>query len=138
MTGFGRSHRRREEAIPVISIVENTAGTVVNTVSTVSVRTVKMTDLLVASVCSLDVSRIELHGNGLPGVSVVPSAGFAGLPVLTVNDERPIEALEAGAAAVEAQAYAYAAASAKTKRQTTEQHHKMWAFRGPEPWSDPA
>jgi hypothetical protein len=129
MTGFGRSQRRREEAIPVISNFENTAGTVVSTV--------KMTDLLVASVCSLDLSRIELNGNGLPGVSVVPSAGFAGLPVLTVRDERPIEALEAGAAAVEAQAYAYAAASAKTKQQTTK-HHKMWAFRGPEPWSDPA
>ncbi|WP_327238545.1 hypothetical protein OG349_11985 [Streptomyces sp. NBC_01317] len=100
-----------------------------------------MTDLLVASVCSLDVSRIELNGNGLPGVSSVVPVGFAGLPVRPVaRDERPIEALEAGAAAVEAQAYAYAAASAETGRQTskTTEHHKMWAFRGPEPWSDPA
>lgn len=118
-----------------------TAPTVVNT-GGFAVSTVKMTDLLVASVCSLDVSRVELNGNGLPGVSsVVPSVGFAGLPVRPVaRDERPIEALEAGAAAVEAQAYAYAAASAETGQQTskTTKHHTMWAFRGPEPWSDPA
>ncbi|QIQ06828.1 hypothetical protein HA039_11075 [Streptomyces liangshanensis] len=117
-----------------------TGTTVVKTDGSV-VSTVKMTDRLVASVCSLDVARIELNGTGLPGASFVPSAGFAGLPVLlAAHDERPIQALEAGAAAVEAQAYAYAAASAETGRQTskTTEHHKMWAFRGPEPWSDPA
>jgi len=37
----------------------------------------------------------------------------------------------------QAQAYAFTAAGAGSRKQTT-QHHLMWAFRGPEPWSDPA
>jgi hypothetical protein len=107
------------------------------------VSTAKVTDPSVASVCSLGFSRTELTVKGLPGAivlpsAVLPSAGFAGLPVLAARDERPMVALDAGAAAVEAQTYAYAAASAERKRQTTQHHHKMWAIRGLEPWSDPA
>jgi hypothetical protein len=64
----------------------------------------------------------------------------SGLPVrertVLECDERPAKALEAGVAAAEAQAYAFAATGAETKTQT--QHHTMWAFRGLEPWSDPA
>nr|BFD82811.1 hypothetical protein StreXyl84_22120 [Streptomyces sp. Xyl84] len=96
--------------------------------------TAKMTDRSVASLCMLGVSD---QGTGVSGVRAVRSESFlsiAGLPVRERN-ERPTEALEAVAA--QAHAYAFAAAGAGIRKQTT-QHHLMWAFRGPEPWSDPA
>ena len=94
----------------------------------------KMTDLSAVSVCMLGVSNL---GTGLSGISAVrpaSSVSLAGLPVRE-RDERPTEALEAVAA--QAKAYAFTAAGAGNRKQTT-QHHLMWAFRGPEPWSDPA
>jgi hypothetical protein len=99
-----------------------------------STSTVKMTDPSVASVCTLGVSIL---GTGLSGISAVrpaSSVALAGLPVRERN-ERPIQALEAVAAQV--RTYAFAAAGAGSLEQT-KQHHTMWAFRGPEPWSDPA
>ncbi|MGW1884143.1 hypothetical protein [Streptomyces sp. NPDC002133] len=99
--------------------------------------TAKMTDRSVVSACSLGLSGSAFIGTGLSGFSaVLPVSVPAGLPVRERN-ERPTKALEAGVAAAEAKAYAFAAASAGTKKQTT-QHHTMWAFRGLEPWSDPA
>ena len=100
-----------------------------------SITTAKLTDRSVVSTCMLGASTL---GTGLSGIradrptslSVAP----AGLPVRERN-ERPTKALEAVAA--QAQAYAFAAAGAGFRKQTT-QHHLMWAFRGPEPWSDPA
>jgi hypothetical protein len=97
--------------------------------------TVKMTDLSVASVCLLGVSHLD---TGLPGISAVrpaSSVSLSGLPIRERN-ERPTQALEAAVVA-EARAYAFAAAGAGSVKQT-KQHHTMWAFRGPEPWSDPA
>ena len=94
----------------------------------------KMTDLSAVSVCMLGVSNL---GTGLSGISAVrpaSSVSLAGLPVRE-RDERPTEALEAVVA--QAKAYAFMAAGAGSRKQTT-QHHLMWAFRGPEPWSDPA
>ena len=94
----------------------------------------KMTDLSAVSVCMLGVSDL---GTGLSGISAVRPASSvapAGLPVRERN-ERPTKALEAVVA--RAHAYAFAAAGAGFRKQTT-QHHQMWAFRGPEPWSDPA
>ncbi|GGN35613.1 hypothetical protein [Streptomyces fuscichromogenes] len=94
----------------------------------------KMTDLSAVSVCLLGVSNL---GTGLSGISAVrpaSSVSLAGLPVRERN-ERPTKALEAVAA--EAKAYAFTATGAGNRQQTT-QHHLMWAFRGPEPWSDPA
>ncbi|MEW2298666.1 hypothetical protein AB0958_01575 [Streptomyces sp. NPDC006655] len=95
----------------------------------------KMTDLSAVSVCMLGVSNL---GTGLSGISAVRPASsvvsLAGLPVREGN-ERPTEALEAVVA--RAKAYAFTAAGADDRKQTT-QHHLMWAFRGPEPWSDPA
>ncbi|MEU6196526.1 hypothetical protein [Streptomyces sp. NPDC047061] len=94
----------------------------------------KMTDLSAVSVCMLGVSNL---GTGLSGISAVrpaSSVSLAGLPVRERN-ERPTEALEAVAA--QAKAYAFTAPGAGSRQQTT-QHHLMWAFRGPEPWSDPA
>ncbi|MFI7503812.1 hypothetical protein ACIBVL_36110 [Streptomyces sp. NPDC049687] len=97
--------------------------------------TAKLTDRSVVSTCMLGASTL---GTGLSGIRAdrlaSSSVAPAGLPVRERN-ERPTKALEAVAA--QAQAYAFAAAGAGFRKQTT-QHHLMWAFRGPEPWSDPA
>ncbi|MFF4896856.1 hypothetical protein [Streptomyces sp. NPDC001068] len=94
-----------------------------------------MTDLSAVSACMLGVSNL---GTGLSGIRAVrpasSSVSLAGLPVREGN-ERPTQALEAVVA--RAQAYAFTATGAGSRKQTT-QHHLMWAFRGPEPWSDPA
>ncbi|MET7654290.1 MULTISPECIES: hypothetical protein [unclassified Streptomyces] len=96
--------------------------------------TAKLTDPSVVSTCILDASIL---GTGLSGIRAdrpaSSSVASAGLPSRERN-ERPTEALEAVGA--QAQAYAFAAAGAGARKQTT-QHHLMWAFRGPEPWSDP-
>jgi len=101
-----------------------------------SISTVKMTDRsVVASLCMLGSSD---QGTGLSGIRAVrpaSSVALAGLPVRE-RDERPTKALDAAVEA-QAQAYAFTATGAGFRKQTT-QHHLMWAFRGPEPWSDPA
>ncbi|WP_167392530.1 hypothetical protein [Streptomyces pactum] len=98
--------------------------------------TAKLTDRSAVSLCMLGVSN---RGTGLSGIRAVRPASAsvapAGLPVRERN-ERPTKALEA-AVATQAQAYAFTATGAGFRKQTT-QHHLMWAFRGPEPWSDPA
>lgn len=99
--------------------------------------TVKTTDRSAASLCMLGASN---QGTGLSGMRAVrPASSVApSAPAVRERAERPTEALEAGVA--QAQAYALAATGAgfrKFRKQTT-QHHLMWAFRGPEPWSDPA
>ncbi|MYV45061.1 hypothetical protein GT031_05400 [Streptomyces sp. SID2888] len=117
-----RPPRRREEAIEVI------------TIKTSSIHTVKMTGRSVVASCMLGVSN---PGSGVSGIRAIrpeSSLAPAGLPVRE-RDERPTKALEAVVA--QAEAYAFAAAGAGVRKQTT-QHHLMWAFRGPEPWSDPA
>ncbi|MGV9450525.1 hypothetical protein [Streptomyces sp. NPDC003635] len=107
------------------------------TSSTVS--TVKMTDpSVVASLCLLGASD---QGTGLSGIRAVrpaASLSLAGLPIRERDErnERPTKALEAAVVA-QAKAYAFTATGAGFRKQTT-QHHQMWAFRGPEPWSDPA
>lgn len=109
-------------------------------IKTSFVSTAKMTDRSVVSTCPLGFSvafNSALNGTGMSGISAaLPVSRLGGLPVLERN-ERPSKALEAGVAAAKARAYAFAAASAGTKKQQT-QHHTMWAFRGLEPWSDPA
>ncbi|MEE1927687.1 hypothetical protein V1J52_05695 [Streptomyces sp. TRM 70351] len=82
-----------------------------------------MTDRSVVATCLL--------GSRLRGT------GVSGGPV---SDERPIQA-PAVAAEAQAQAYAFTAAAvgAGAGRQTeTKKQHTMWAFRGLEPWRDPA
>ncbi|MFJ7148548.1 hypothetical protein ACIQVT_10150 [Streptomyces sp. NPDC100445] len=99
-----------------------------------TVSTAKLTDRSAVSTCMLGASN---QGTGLFGIRAVrpaSSLALAGLPVRERN-ERPAKALEAVTA--QAHAYAFAAAGAGFRKQTT-QHHLMWAFRGPEPWSDPA
>ncbi|MFJ8918729.1 hypothetical protein B046DRAFT_03441 [Streptomyces sp. LamerLS-316] len=105
------------------------------------INTIKMTDPSVVSTCSLGLARssaLSLRGTGMSGVSLVSPLSLASLPVRERN-ERPTGAPAAAVAKGQASAYAFAAAAAGAgaKKQTT-QHHTMWAFRGPEPWSDPA
>ncbi|MET9591337.1 hypothetical protein ABZY45_10210 [Streptomyces sp. NPDC006516] len=103
------------------------------------INTIKMTDPSVVSACSLGLTRssaLSLRGISASGVSAARPLSLAILPVRERN-ERPTEAPEAAVAKGQAAAYAFAAAGAGAKKQTT-QHHTMWAFRGPEPWSDPA
>nr|WP_028811773.1 hypothetical protein [Streptomyces flavidovirens] len=96
----------------------------------------KMTDRSVVAPCPLGSS---LRGTGVSGgIPAVRPASLASLPVLVLaRNERPTKAPEAAVAAAQGKAYAFAAAGAGSKKQTT-QHHTMWAFRGLEPWSDPA
>ncbi|MDV9191640.1 hypothetical protein R6L23_26105 [Streptomyces sp. SR27] len=105
--------------------------------STVSfVSTAKMTDRSAASACTLGFSAAALLGTGLPATGL-PVAGISGLgeAARKLRNERPTKALEAVAAG-KATVYGFAATGAG-KQQTTTHHHKMWAFRGLEPWSDP-
>jgi len=107
--------------------------------------TTKMTDRSVIATCPLGVS---LRATGLSASLLLPV-----VPVRERN-ERPIQAPAVAAAAkTQASAYAFAAAAngagAGTAKgaeganghangqQKTQQHGK-WAFRGLEPWSDPA
>ncbi|MDX2597628.1 MULTISPECIES: hypothetical protein [Streptomyces] len=102
-------------------------------INTSFISAAKMTDRPTVSTCMLGASN---QGTGLSGIRAVrpaSSVSLAGLPVRERN-ERPTKALEA----VEAQAHAYAFAAGAGFRKQTTQHHLMWAFRGPEPWSDPA
>ncbi|MGV9564441.1 hypothetical protein [Streptomyces sp. NPDC003480] len=103
-------------------------------IKTSSTRTVKLTDPSVVSACMRGASVL---GTGLSGIRAdrpASSLSLAGLPIRE-RSERPSKALEAVVA--QARAYAFAAAGAGFRKQTT-QHHLTWAFRGPEPWSDPA
>nr|WP_203626029.1 hypothetical protein [Streptomyces sp. SID9913] len=111
---------RREEASPVISIKNNSV--------------VKLTDRSAVSVCMLGASNQGTGVSGIRAARLASSFAPAGLAVRE-RDARPTEALDAVVA--QAEAYAFAAAGAGFREQTT-QHHLMWAFRGPEPWSDPA
>ncbi|MEV7519615.1 hypothetical protein [Streptomyces sp. NPDC091371] len=100
----------------------------------------KMTDRSVDASCLL--GSVSLLGTGVSAISADRRALLATLPVSERRNERPIQAPVAVLAA-EAQAHgAYgpaAAAGAGSQKQTTkQQHHLMWAFRGLEPWSDPA
>ncbi|MER6024506.1 hypothetical protein [Streptomyces sp. NPDC001851] len=102
--------------------------------STSTISTAKLTDRSAVSLCMLGASS---QGTGLSGIRAARPASSPALTDLPVRErnERPTKALEAVAA--QAQAYAFAAAGAGFRKLTT-QHHLMWAFRGPEPWSDPA
>ncbi|MDQ1036281.1 hypothetical protein QFZ75_002697 [Streptomyces sp. V3I8] len=92
----------------------------------------KMTDRSVVSACLPGFSNL---GTGLSGIAAVRPASSVSLAALPVRErnERPMKALETVEA--QAQAYAFAATGAGAHQQT---HHTMWAFRGPDPWSDPA
>ncbi|MCX5194522.1 hypothetical protein OOK31_11540 [Streptomyces sp. NBC_00249] len=99
----------------------------------------KMTDRSVDASCLL--GSVSILGTGLSAISAGRPAPLATLPVSERN-ERPTQAPVAVLEAQAHGAYGFAAAAgagASTKQTTTkQQHHLMWAFRGLEPWSDPA
>ncbi|MEU9362642.1 hypothetical protein AB0M10_21605 [Streptomyces sp. NPDC051840] len=104
------------------------------------INTIKMTDPSVVSACSLGLGgSSELLALPSIGASAISAASrpVASLPV-RLRNERPTEAPEAAVVKAQVSAYAFTAAGAGAKKQTTQHHHTMWAFRGPEPWSDPA
>ncbi|MFJ5551954.1 hypothetical protein [Streptomyces sp. NPDC093225] len=102
----------------------------------------KMTDRSVAASSCLRDSKLVaftsgFQGTGLSAISAISPVSPATLPVREriEGNERPTQA--PAAVVAQAQAYAFAATGAGHPKQTT-QHHTMWAFRGLEPWSDPA
>ncbi|MGH3313863.1 MAG: hypothetical protein ACRDP3_25320 [Streptomyces sp.] len=87
------------------------------------ITTTKMTDRSVIATCLLG-SRVD--GAGLSGV-------------VLGGRERPTKTPEVTAAAAQAATYALAfAANGVGDASQKTQHHTMWAFRGLEPWRDPA
>lgn len=110
---------------------------------TSSMTITKMTDHSVAASCPLGSSSLlPILGTGLSAMRADSPALLAALPVSERN-ERPTQAPVAVLEAQAHGAYGFAAAAGagsqkQTKKQTKQQHHLMWAFRGLEPWSDPA
>ncbi|MEU7495589.1 hypothetical protein [Streptomyces griseofuscus] len=107
----------------------------INVSNVSNISTAKLTDRSAVSLCLLGAFD---RGTGLSGIRAAHPASslpVAGLPVRDERNERPTKAL--GAVEAQAHAYAFTATGAGFRKQTT-QHHQMWAFRGPEPWSYPA
>ncbi|MFD7628761.1 hypothetical protein ACFV7Q_22465 [Streptomyces sp. NPDC059851] len=107
------------------------------------ITTTKMTDRSVAASCTLGSSSLlPLIGTGLSAIAADSRALLAAAPVALVaseRNERPTQAPVAVLAEARAHAYgfAFAAGAGSKTKQTKQQHHLMWAFRGLEPWSDP-
>ncbi|GAA0390726.1 hypothetical protein [Streptomyces luteireticuli] len=74
----------------------------------------------------------SVNGTGLSSVALPANASVLG-------NERPTKAPAAAATAAVAQFRAFAAETNGAESRTKQyQHHTMWAFRGLEPWRDPA
>ncbi|MEU8838516.1 hypothetical protein AB0D97_05190 [Streptomyces roseus] len=107
------------------------------------ITTTKMTDRSVAASCTLGSSSLlPLLGTGLSAISA-DSRALLAAPSALLASERNERPTQASVAVVEAQAHgaygpAVAAGAGVQTKQTKQQHHLMWAFRGLEPWSDPA
>lgn len=116
----------------------------------IEINAIKLTDRPVVATCSGD-SRFR--STGVSGAHFGAGLSGAVLGGAVFGNERPTkapavaEAAEAGRAcaglstAVGAGEGVIAAASQKdsaTQKHLTIQHLTMWAFRGPEPWRDPA
>ncbi|MEU5185916.1 hypothetical protein AB0G83_01975 [Streptomyces klenkii] len=100
----------------------------------------KMTDRPVFATRPLGFSFDSLRGTGLSGAGFASINGSALIGETSLINERPTEASAVRAAATaQAQAYALAATTNGAGSVSTQhQHHTMWAFRGLEPWRDPA
>ncbi|MGK5548712.1 hypothetical protein ACSNOH_28865 [Streptomyces sp. URMC 127] len=98
----------------------------------------KMTDRPVIAARPLGFSFGSFQGTGLSGAGFAPVNGSALTNETSLINERPTKASAVEAAATaQAQAYALAATTNGAGSVST-QHHTMWAFRGLEPWRDPA
>ncbi len=99
----------------------------------------KMTDRSVDASCLL--GSVSITGTGVSAISADRPALLATLPVSERNErptQAPVAVLAAEAQTHGAYGFAAAAGAGSLKKQTKQQHHLMWAFRGLEPWSDPA
>ncbi|MFF4262859.1 hypothetical protein ACFY7Y_05420 [Streptomyces virginiae] len=99
----------------------------------------KMTDRSVDASCLL--GSVSLLGTGVSAISADRPALLATLPVSERNErptQAPVAVLAAEAQTHGAYGFAAAAGAGSLNKQTKQQHHLMWAFRGLEPWSDPA
>ncbi|KIZ14211.1 hypothetical protein [Streptomyces natalensis] len=105
------------------------------------IETNKMTDLSVVATCTLGSSLLGTGLSGFGRLSGSPAARPESLAVLTRSERtaRPTEAPEVAATGAVANAFACAAAAngAESRKQYQSQHD-MWAYRGLEPWRDPA
>ncbi|MFJ9849725.1 hypothetical protein [Streptomyces sp. NPDC101150] len=105
------------------------------------IETNKMTDLSVVATCALGSS---LPGTGLSGFGRLSGTQVArpeSLTVLTRSERtaRPTEAPAVAAAAARVNAFAFeAAANGAGSPEQYRKQHEMWAYRGLEPWRDPA
>ncbi|WP_327704791.1 hypothetical protein [Streptomyces decoyicus] len=104
------------------------------------IKTDKMTDLSVVATCPLGSS---LPGTGLSGfgrLSGIEVARPESLAVLTRSERtaRPTEAPAVAATTASANAFVFAAANGAGSRKQYQTQHEMWAYRGLEPWRDPA
>ncbi|MGW7574352.1 hypothetical protein [Streptomyces sp. NPDC054765] len=104
------------------------------------IETNKMTDLPVVATCPLGSSLVGTGLSGFGRLSGTEVARPESLAVLTCSERtaRPTEAPAVAAAAASANAFAYAAANGAESRQQYQTQHDMWAYRGLEPWRDPA
>ncbi|MFF8783805.1 hypothetical protein [Streptomyces sp. NPDC015125] len=103
------------------------------------IETNKMTDLSVVATCPLGSSLLGTGMSGFGRLSGMRVARPESLAVLTRSErsERPTEA-PAVAAAASANAFVFAAANGAESRQQYQTQHETWAYRGHEPWRDPA
>lgn len=92
------------------------------------IKTVKLTDHSVVASC---LPAFRLNGTLVSGV-------LAGGDVRLGGNERPTKAPAAVAAQAQAYVSAFAAASGAGEGSQKTQQHTMWAFRGHDPWRDPA
>ncbi|TJZ45227.1 hypothetical protein FCH28_28145 [Streptomyces piniterrae] len=104
------------------------------------IETNKMTDLSVVATCTLGSS---LLGTGLSGFGRLPGSEVArpeSLAVLMVSERtaRPTEAPAVAAVTAAADAFALNAANGAGSPQQYQTKHETWAYRGLEPWRDPA
>ncbi|WP_107056870.1 hypothetical protein [Streptomyces sp. NRRL S-378] len=99
-----------------------------------------MTDRSVDASCLL--GSVSALGSGASAISAGRPAALLATLAVSERNERPTQApvavLAAEAQAHGAYGFAAAAGAGSLKKQTKQQHHLMWAFRGLEPWSDPA
>ncbi|MFD1830039.1 hypothetical protein ACFSJS_10210 [Streptomyces desertarenae] len=101
--------------------------------------TAVMTELVGREVVASCLLGSRLSGTGVSGAA---AARLGSLPVPSIRERISERPTQAPAAAVVAQADAYVftgtAANGADNGQKRAQHHTMWAFRGLEPWRDPA
>ncbi|MEU9110834.1 hypothetical protein AB0D04_03270 [Streptomyces sp. NPDC048483] len=104
------------------------------------IETNKMTDLSVVATCTLGSSLLGTGLSGFGRLSAAEAARPESLAVLTPSERtaRPTEAPAVAAAAAQANAFAFEAANGAGSRKQYQTQHEMWAYRGHEPWRDPA